>query len=166
MRFGPRRMLAKTMWLSEHQPEIFGVAELLLEYGDWLAMRLTGRPVLCANTATQRWLYDNCTAADGADGAAAGGWPLDLFAAVGLPELEAKLSQTAVLQVGEPVGGLRPEAAAALGLPAGCPVFAGGGDAFVGLLGMGVAADGDFGLMTGSSNVLSGFTTAGGPGQP
>ena len=51
----------------------------------------------------------------------------------------------------------RARAAEALGFAEGLPVFMGGGDAFVGLLGMGVARDGHFGLMTGSSNVLSGF---------
>jgi ribulose kinase len=156
--FSAEWMLAKTMWLAEHQPELFQAAVLLLEYGDWLAMQLTGRAVLCANTATQRWLYDN-------SGAGAGcGWPVDLFAAVGLPGLEQKLPAD-VLQVGALVGGLTAAAALALGgsLPAGLPVFAGGGDAFVGLLGMGVCSDGAFGLMTGSSNVLSGLTKTAGP---
>jgi ribulose kinase len=65
------------------------------------------------------------------------------------------------MQVGDEArGGLTESAASELGLPAGCPVFVGGGDAFVGLLGMGVCSDGEFGLMTGSSNVLSGFASA------
>ena len=64
----------------------------------------------------------------------------------------------AALQVGERAGGLLPAAAAALGLAEGTPVFMGGGDAFVGLLGMGVSREGHFGLICGSSNVLSGFT--------
>jgi ribulose kinase len=60
--------------------------------------------------------------------------------------------------VGEPVGGLSPVAAEQLGLPAGIPVAMGGGDAFIGLLGLGVTAPGDLGVVMGSSNVLSGLS--------
>ncbi len=46
----------------------------------------------------------------------------------------------------------------ATALPAGIPVIMGGGDAFIGLLGMGVTAPGDIGLVLGSSNVVLGFS--------
>ena len=112
---------------------------------------------LSANTATQRWLYDNSDTE-------AGRWPTDLFATLGLESLESKLPP--VMQVGdEASAGLTPDAARALGLPQGCRVFVGGGDAFVCLLGMGVSSAGEFGLMTGSSNVLSGFIATVGTGE-
>jgi ribulose kinase len=57
--------------------------------------------------------------------------------------------------VGEVVGELLPDIAAELGLPSGLPVVACGGDAFIGLLGQGVSAPGDAGVILGSSNVLS-----------
>ena len=71
------------------------------------------------------------------------------------------------MQVGELVAdSLLPEIANALGLPIGVKVYAGGGDAFVGLLGVGVAAVGEFGLITGSSNCFSGFVPCMNPAAP
>ena len=148
--FSAEWMLAKTLWLAEERPELYAQAEHIVEYGDWLLRKLCGVLALSGNTATQRWLYDNSDTE-------AGRWPTDLFATLGLESLESKLPP--VMQVGdEASAGLTPDAARALGLPQGCRVFVGGGDAFVGLLGMGVSSAGEFGLMTGSSNVLSGFT--------
>jgi ribulose kinase len=62
--------------------------------------------------------------------------------------------------MGEVVGGLSPAAADQLGLPAGIPVAMGGGDAFIGLFGLGVTEPGDLGVVMGSSNVLSGLSQA------
>ena len=79
-------------------------------------------------------------------------WPTSLFQRVGLEDLTAKLPAT-VLQVGDLASTtLNPDLARAVGLPTAISVYAGGADAFVGLLGVGVAAPGEFGLITGSSN--------------
>ena len=153
--FSAEWMLAKALWLHDERPELYASTARFVEYGDWLLERLTGTVALSANTAAHRWLYDNRTETSEADR-----WPLELFESLGLATLHEKLPP--VLQVGDdaaPGLGLSAEAAAALGgLPAGIPVFVGGGDAFVGLLGMGVSAAGEFGLMTGSSAVLCGLT--------
>jgi ribulose kinase len=117
---------------------------MLLEYADWIAYRLTGRVTLNINTITQRWFYHTPS----------GGWPHSLFDALGLDDLVGKFPSD-ILRVGEHVGALLPEVAAELGLPAGLPVAAGGGDAFIGLLGQGVTSPGDAGIIMGSSNVLS-----------
>jgi ribulose kinase len=58
--------------------------------------------------------------------------------------------------MGTPVGGLTKEAADALGLKEGTPVAQGGGDAFVGALGLGVTEPGKMALITGSSHVIVG----------
>jgi ribulose kinase len=80
-----------------------------------------------------------------------------LKAAVGLPDLQSKLP-TQVVQVGALVSdSLLPELASTRGLPTSVKVYAGGGDAFVGLLGVGVTRAGEYGLITGSSNCFSGF---------
>jgi ribulokinase len=137
-------MPAKALWLKEREPEVYHEADYFIEYADWIAYRLTGRIALNINTITQRWYYH----------APGGGWPLDFFEQIGLDGIEAKFPRD-VLAVGEPVGTLSPEAAWQLGLPAKIPVAMGGGDAFVGLLGLGVVTPGDLGVVMGSSNVLS-----------
>lgn len=141
-------MPPKALWLKEHEPDIYNEADYLIEYTDWIAYRLTGRIALNTNTITQRWYYHPPS----------GGWPLDFFAQIGLDDLEPKLPRD-ILGLGEVVGGLSPATAELLGLPAGIPVAMGGGDAFVGLLGLGVTDPGDLGVVMGSSNVLAGLST-------
>jgi ribulokinase len=141
-------MPPKMLWLRENEPERYAATVTLLEFTDWIAYRLTGRLTLNRNTVTQRWFHYSPS----------GGWPLDFFAEIGLPELSAKFPAD-ILSLGELVGGLSNGAAAALGLRPGIPVAAGGGDAFVGLLGQGVAQPGDLGVVMGSSNVLSALSS-------
>jgi ribulokinase len=137
-------MPPKMLWLKENEPERYAATATLIEFTDWIAYRLTGRLTLNLDTVTQRWFYHTPS----------GGWPLDFFAAIGLPDLAAKFPAD-ILPLGASVDGLSEEAANALGLRPGIPVAAGGGDAFVGLLGQGVTQPGDLGVMMGSSNVLS-----------
>jgi ribulokinase len=137
-------MPPKALWLKQAQPDLYAQTEVFCEYADWIAYQLTGRFTLNINTITQRWLYHRPS----------GGWPAGFFAAAGLEGIEAKLSQR-IVQVGEVIGPLLPAVAAELGLPPGIPVAAGGGDAFIGLLGLGVTAPGEMGVVMGSSNVLS-----------
>jgi len=140
-------MPAKVLWLMENEPELFDQIDYLIEYTDWIAYRLTGRFALNLDTITQRWYYH----------LPSGGWPSDFFEIIGLGGIERKFPQD-VLRVGEIVGALTPSAAEALGLRPGIPVVTSGGDAFVGMLGLGVARPGDLGVVMGSSNVISGFT--------
>jgi ribulokinase len=137
-------MPPKMLWLKQNEPETYAQTAVLLEYTDWIAYRLTGRFTLNLNTITQRWFYH----------LPSGGWPLDFFAAIGLADLAPKLPAT-ILRVGEVIGPLAAAPAAAVGLRPGIPVAAGGGDAFIGLLGQGVTQPGDMGVIMGSSNVLS-----------
>jgi ribulokinase len=137
-------MLPKVLWLKQNEPDTYAAMQYLLEYTDWIAYRLTGRYTLNINTTAQRWFYHTPS----------GGWPIDFYGQVGLPGVEKKFPPD-VMRIGEVVGPLTAEAAAVLGLPTGIPVAAGGGDAFIGILGQGVAKPGDLGVIMGSSNVLS-----------
>ncbi len=139
-------MLPKTLWIKENEPEIYRKTASIAEYQDWLIYRLTGRLVLNRCTASHRWYYN------------ARDWrfPGDLYAALGLEDLAGKLPRD-VLPAGERVGELPPAVAEELGLRASIPVFQGGGDAMVALLGTGVAEPGRMGLVAGSSNVVAGF---------
>ena len=139
-------MPPKALWLKQHEPDIYDQTACFIEFADWIAYHLTGRMAANINTVTQRWYYHQ-------------GWPLDFYGQVGLGDIEDKLPD-AILPLGEVVGSLSAAAADALGLPAGIPVAMGGGDAFVGLLGLGVVRPGDLGLVMGSSNVLSGLSTS------
>jgi ribulokinase len=137
-------MAPKALWFKQEQPELYAQTAYLCEYADWIAYKLTGNFTLNLNTITQRWFYH----------APSGGWPSDFFAAIGLDGVEAKFPQR-IFKAGDVIAPLLPSAAHALGLPAGIPVAAGGGDAFIGLLGQGVTAPGEMGIVMGSSNVLS-----------
>ncbi len=140
-------MPAKALWLKQNEPEVYAATDYLLEYTDWIAYRLTGRFVLNINTITQRWFYH----------IPSGGWNHDFFETIGLSDVEEKFPQD-VLRIGEPVGGLQATVAQELGLAEGTPVLMGGGDAFIGLLGLGVVEPGDLGVVMGTSNVMSGLT--------
>ncbi|HUV08700.1 MAG TPA: FGGY family carbohydrate kinase [Spirochaetia bacterium] len=139
-------MLCKALWLYESEPVIYRNTAHFVEYLDWLNYKLTGRLVLNLNTATQRWYYNQRE----------WGWPVDLFAAVGLDDLISKIPED-ILPAGRLIGRLSVEAANALGLSPSTPVFQGGGDAFVSLLGLNVTETGKLGLIAGSSNVIAGF---------
>ena len=137
-------MPPKMLWLREHEPATYADTDRLLEYADWLVYQLTGRFTLNINTISQRWFYHPPS----------GGWPTDFYAEIGLGGIETKFP-AAILKIGEVAGLLSPAAAEQLGLPADIPVATNGGDAFIGLLGLGVTSPGDMGMITGSSNVLS-----------
>jgi FGGY-family pentulose kinase len=140
-------MPPKALWLKEHRPEVYRRARSFVEYTDWLALRLAGRRALGQCTATQRWFFDRTR----------GGWPDGFFEAAGLADVREKLPPD-VLAVGTRVGEVTAEAAAHTGFAPGTPVFMGGCDAGVATLALGVAAPGPLALVTGSSNVLMGYT--------
>lgn len=137
-------MPPKMLWLKQHEPDAYSQTEVLLEFTDWIAWRLTGRFTLNLDTITQRWFYHTPS----------GGWPHSLLGSLGLDDLADKFP-AAIHPAGTLVGPLLPAVAQELGLPAGLPVAACGGDAFIGLLGQGVSAPGDVGVIMGSSNVMS-----------
>ena len=135
-------MVPKVLWLKRHEPKTYSRATKVCEFIDYLNYRLTGRYVASLDNAAIRWHYI----------LSQGGYPRSLVAALDLPELLEKWPAE-VLRPGEIVGGLTPDAAAHLGLPAGLPVAQGGADAFIGMIGMGVTRPGQLALVTGSSHL-------------
>ncbi len=142
-------LLSKVLWLAEHEPETYAGAAHINEYTDWLGFRLTGEWAANINTAAIRAYYDRN----------AGGWPVSLFGAVDVPDLVDRLP-TRVPDMGDTLGALTAEAAAALDLPPGVPVAVGGADAFVGMVGLDVLAPGRAALITGSSHLHLAQTAA------
>ncbi|GAB5357886.1 hypothetical protein AAMO2058_000413100 [Amorphochlora amoebiformis] len=138
-------LIPKALWVKTHRPDVWKRTQSVMEMHDYLCFRLTLRRISSINTATQRALYDSSSES----------YPIDLLEKIGLSDLTDKLPP--VIRVGERVGHVSGDVIIELGLGKGVEVICGGGDAFVGLLGMGVANAGDYGLMTGSSNVIAGF---------
>ncbi len=136
----------KLLWVKRHEPDVFDQARTIFELTDWLTYRLTGEITASINTSSVRWFYD----------ARAGGLPESLYKAAGLDEALDKLPSR-VLPLGEVVGSLRGEIAETTGLRSGIPVAGGGGDAFIGLIGLNAIRPGQFSLITGSSHVHLGL---------
>jgi xylulokinase len=119
--------ISKLLWLKQQEPSNFTRIRHILLPHEYLNFWLTGR--LCAeygdasgtaffDVRTRQWAREALDAIDGGTG--------QLFAA--LPPL---------ITVDESVGTLRPEIAAALGLPGKTLVAAGGGDNMMGAIGTG-----------------------------
>jgi FGGY-family pentulose kinase len=138
---------SKLLWLKEREPATFQEAAHLVEAADWATYRLTGRLTANVNTAATRGFHDRDE----------GGWPTGFYEEAGLGDVFDKLPPE-VLDLGTPVEGLGKEAAEELGLKAGTPVAQGGGDAWVGQIGLNVVSPGRMALITGSSHVLIGQT--------
>jgi len=136
---------SKLLWLKEREPDTYRDAKHYADAPDWVAFRLTGRLTANINTATVRGFHDRDH----------GGWPTSFYEEIGLEDVFEKLPQE-VLDLGTVVEGLSREAADELGLRPGIPVAQGGGDAWIGQIGLGVVKPGRVALITGSSHVLVG----------
>ena len=133
----PQLTLPKLLHLRDAEPERWAAATGLLFYADHVAWRLTGA----------RATEGAYACAGGMADVAARTWASDVLADRGVPSsLLAPL-----VEAGDVVGGLLPEVAARLGLPAGTPVHAGSGDTQLAALGAGGLADGVVTVVVGSS---------------
>lgn len=116
-------------WLAAHEPDV--VARIATVFGsyDFINMKLTGFRTVERNWALEAGFIDLGTQDIAADLVALAG--LDRAA---LPRLVA---------AHEPIGAVTPEAAAATGLPPGCPVFGGAADHIASALAAGLTEAGD-----------------------
>jgi xylulokinase len=141
--------VSKLLWIKQHEPENFARIRHILLPHEYLNFWLTGR--MCAESGdasgtaffdvrSRSWAREILDAIDGGTG--------QLFAA--LPSL---------ITVDEPVGTLRPEVAAELGLPQSCIVSPGGGDNMMGAIGTGNVREGVVTLSLGTSSTVYSFHT-------
>jgi ribulose kinase len=137
--------LPKAMWLKEKEPETWNSAVHIADCVDWISARLTGEWAGNINSAASKFYHDRDE----------GGFPTSLFDQVGAGDLMDKYP-TDLKDLGTVVGGLKKDVAAELGLKEGTPVAAGGIDAYMGQLGLGVVEPGKLALITGSSHVMLG----------
>lgn len=139
----------KALWIKRHEPEIWNASSTILCLSDWLAWRLCGEFSLNLNTATMRGFYDSRR----------GGIPSGLYRAAGLEGLIEKLPSRAA-RPGQAVGSISERASELTGLPRGIPVAAGGGDAFIGTIGLNALRPGRVAMITGSSHVITAHVDA------
>ena len=133
-------MIPKALWIKRHQPELYSKAHAICEYQDYLNYRLTGRYVGCLNNVSIRWHWIN------------GQRPLSLLKSLGIEDLAEKWPDE-IVAPGDAIAGLTNAAANHLGLRPGTPVIQGGADGFIAIIGLGVTAPGQLGLITGSSHL-------------
>ncbi len=136
-------LVPKAMWLQSHDPDNYHRAARIVEAVDYLTFRLTGQWVGSQMNAVCKYNYDTV----------AGRFPAELYAALGIEDLIAKLPDR-IVEVGGVAGTLSPVAAADLGI-SGSPVVAVGGiDAHVSLLSCGADLDGLISIVSGTSSAI------------
>ncbi|NWG22522.1 MAG: xylulokinase [Chloroflexi bacterium] len=130
----------KILWLRNHEPEQYARVARVLLPKDYIRRKLTGVSATDAADAAGTLLLD-LRRRD---------WSDDLLAALDIPR--AWLPQ--VFEGPDVTGGLLPEVADALGLPAGLPVIAGGGDNAAAAIGTGIVRPGIVSSSIGTSGVI------------
>jgi len=143
----PEWFPCKALWLKRNEPALYDTAATIFEQTDWLAWRLSGERTVNINTISVRWFYN----------AREGGYPMSLYRAIGLESVFDRVPSR-IVKIGEVVGGLTSAMAGLTGLREGIPIAGGGGDAFIGVLGVDVLRPGKLALITGSSQLQIGFT--------
>lgn len=135
-------LVPKAMWLAEHEPAIFDEADIICEALDFINYRLCGAWVGSRMNAACKWNYDSKN----------GTFVPEIYEALAIPALQDKLPQR-IVPVGDAIGSLKPDVAAALGI-ASQPLLAQGGiDAHIGVLGAGTVAAGGMLIIGGTSVV-------------
>lgn len=138
--------LWKYKWVEAHEPELFAKVWKWLDVKEYLILRCTGKAVMTRDSAYATFLYDTRRGREG--------WSPTLCRMFGVQrEHLPRLAEAA-----EQVGGLTEGAAAELGLPAGTPVFGGGGDASLIGVGAGASALGSTHIYCGTSGWVSTVT--------
>lgn len=132
-------MIAKALWFKNN----YDITDKrIVEQLDWINYKLTGRLVASQCNATCKWSYIESR----------GGFNESFLEKVGLGSiLEAWPEE--VLKVGEQIGVITEKASKELGVMENTPVFQGGIDAHIGMIGSGSLEYGNLSLITGTSFV-------------
>ena len=132
--------LPKLLWLRDHEPGIWRDASSFLLVEGFLLQRMTGTVATSECLASRTQLFNLVD----------GGWDPAILDAIGLDE--RRLGE--VLPSGTPVGRLRAELTATLGLRLAPLVVTGGHDQACGALGAGVTRPGLASVSTGTAEVV------------
>ena len=135
--------VAHILWVRDRLPDVYRHTHKFLEPRDWLNFQLTGRMTSSPDAATLLWATDTRDV-----GAVRYDDHLLRLAGLDRDKLPDLVPTASVL------GPLRPEAAAALGLPATAQVVTGAPDIMASAIGAGTVADFDAHLYLGTSSWL------------
>lgn len=127
-------------WMGEHEPSYSRGMTRWLNVGDYVAYRLCGEMALDYSMASQTTMFDQRSLRLRADLLGSMGLNESLFPAPAL--------------AGTPLGGVRPDAAAATGLSPGLPVVLGGADFSCGAYAAGFLDAGDAAILTGTWEIV------------
>lgn len=131
----------KLLWLRENEPENFAKTEKILIAKDYIRYLLTGELQMDASDASGTGFFDVKN----------GTWARELLEKLQLPE---KLFPQVVESTAF-TGRVTRSAAVQTGLPEGAPVYAGGGDAVLSAIGMGIVDSQRIGVTLGTSGVVA-----------
>lgn len=143
-RLSPLDDASKLLWLRKNHPGLFGRAAYFMTSADFFTWWLCGNSVYDPTSAAITRLFDIRT----------GKYNDALISRIGIDS--GKLS--AVLPCGKHAGTLGGDAATALGLSPGIPVWVGAHDQYCAAIGSGVTRPGQLLIATGTAWVLFGVT--------
>ena len=130
----------KLLWMKKHEPENFARIEKIMLPKDYVNYRLTGVHSCDFSDASGMLLLDVKNRR----------WSQEMLEICGIRESQ----MPRLFESFEPIGTLRPETAAQLGLPASVKVVAGAGDNAAAAVGTGVVGEGGCNLSLGASGTL------------
>ncbi|MDR6233009.1 sugar (pentulose or hexulose) kinase [Pseudomonas psychrotolerans] len=143
----PGYTVSKLLWTKEQHPEVFArIAHVLLPH-DYLNFWLTGRAVAEYGDASGTGYFDVRNRR----------YDLELLRHID-PSGRLERALPELIEADQPVGRLRPEIAAQLGINPQALVSSGGGDNMMGALGTGNSRAGQITLSLGTSGTLYGYS--------
>ncbi len=135
----------KLIWLRDEEPESFERMEVFFCPKDYIRYRLTGEIAIDVSDASGTGFFDTKNRRWSEEAIAAAGLPRNIF--------------PVCLESTDLAGHITREAHELTGLPAGLPVYAGGGDAVIQTTGAGLIQPGILGVVIGTAgNVSMGLT--------
>jgi len=131
----------KILWVKENEPENYAKIRHIVNPKDYIVYMLTGALATDVSDASGTGLFDvknRC-------------WATELINRLGIdPSVFAN-----PLESTEQAGSVSADASALTGLPTGCPVFIGGGDAVISTIAMGLTDQSKIGVTVGTSGVVA-----------
>lgn len=131
----------KILWMKENEPENYAKTRIVINPKDYIRFRLCGGIATDVSDASGFGLFDVKNRV----------WAYELIEKIGL----SSDIFPQVFESDEILGKVTAEAAQITGLPEGCAVCAGGGDAVISTTGLGLIGTGRIGITLGTSGVVA-----------